>query len=335
MKTTIYLATADGLVVITNAGEGWQAKRCLEGTQLQSVAVANSPSPAIHCGSFGQGVLSSKDGGETWAQSPSLLTARITALTAAESGMVYAGTEPSALYRSEDGAKTWTELAPLVSLPSASSWSFPPRPETHHVQAILLNPAKPNSLHVAIEAGALVSSEDGGATWQDRVGSGPSDSHTLAKDPSDAERIYSAAGDGFFESSSGGKTWQASQVGLHHRYCWSVAIAPAPSDVMLLSASEHAYTAHHQQIAQSFVYRRVGRGSWHLSMDGLTTLPHSRVPVIAAGTLEPDTFFLATEGVVYCSQDLGRTWKELQLDWADREPVRRHSLSMAVLQEEV
>jgi photosystem II stability/assembly factor-like uncharacterized protein len=335
MKTTIYLATAEGLVVITNAGEGWQAKRCLEGMQLQSVAVAHSPSPVIHCGSFGQGVLSSKDRGETWAQSPSLSTTRVTALATTETGTVYAGTEPSALYRSDDEGKTWTKLAPLVDLPSASLWSFPPRPETHHVQAILLNPAKPNSLQVAIEAGALVSSEDGGATWQDRVGNGPLDSHTLATDPSDAERIYSAAGDGFFESSSGGKTWQTSQVGLHHRYCWSVAVAPNPSEVMLLSASQHAYTAHTQQIAQSFIYRRVGRGSWHLSMDGLATLPQARIPVIAAGTLEPNTFFLSTDGVIYRSQDLGRTWKELRLEWTSREPARRHSLSMAVLQEEV
>lgn len=121
MKTTIYLATAEGLVVISGSREDWQAERCLEGTQLQCVCVAPSLSPAVHCGSFGEGIFTSKDGGATWAQSRSLESARVTAITAAESGTLYAGTEPSALYQSGDEGATWTELGSSASLPSAPS----------------------------------------------------------------------------------------------------------------------------------------------------------------------------------------------------------------------
>jgi hypothetical protein len=57
----------------------------------------------------------------------------------------------------------------MLTLPSAKEWSFPPRPETHHVRSILPSLRKPNRLHVAIEAGALLRSDDAGATWRDRV----------------------------------------------------------------------------------------------------------------------------------------------------------------------
>jgi hypothetical protein len=49
---------------------------------------------------------------------------------------VYAGTEPSALYTSNDGGDSWERMEGLNSLPSSKSWSFPPRPWTHHVRWI-------------------------------------------------------------------------------------------------------------------------------------------------------------------------------------------------------
>jgi len=51
-------------------------------------------------------------------------------------GIVYAGTEPSAVFRSVDGSDSWVDLASLRALPSADTWSFPPRPHTHHVRWI-------------------------------------------------------------------------------------------------------------------------------------------------------------------------------------------------------
>src|SRR5258708_16926773 len=75
---------------------------------------------------------------------------------------VYAGTEPSSLYRSEDGGLSWQLLPALRELPSASSWSFPPRPWTHHVRTIALHPTDPESLAVGIELGGGMRSGEGG-----------------------------------------------------------------------------------------------------------------------------------------------------------------------------
>src|SRR5207248_1004427 len=116
----------------------------------------------------------------------------------------------------------------------AATWSFPPRPYTHHVRAIAGDPHAPGRLYVAIEAGALVRSDDGGATWHDRVMGGPIDSHTLATHPAAPGRVYSAAGDGFgqpgsgyLESPDGGGTWRPNGAGMAVHYCWGLALDTA------------------------------------------------------------------------------------------------------------
>ncbi|MFZ0697236.1 MAG: hypothetical protein WAM88_08880 [Nitrososphaeraceae archaeon] len=49
---------------------------------------------------------------------------------------VYAGTEPSAIYISNDGGSSWEKMGALNKLPSSKSWSFPPKPWTHHIRCI-------------------------------------------------------------------------------------------------------------------------------------------------------------------------------------------------------
>jgi hypothetical protein len=94
----------------------------------------------------------------------------------------------------------------LHKLPSSVSWSFPPRPWTHHVRWIEPDANNYDYVFVAIEAGALVQSHDGDRTWIDRVEQGPYDTHTLATHPMAPRRLYSSAGDGYFESFDYGET---------------------------------------------------------------------------------------------------------------------------------
>ena len=101
--------------------------------------------------------------------------------------------------------QTWT------TLPSSSEWSFPPRPETHHVRWIACHPLEPERLWVAIEAGALVSTIDGGRTWRDRVPGGPWDTHELAIHRKAPDTLRVSAGDGYYESYDAGATWHSPQ----------------------------------------------------------------------------------------------------------------------------
>src|SRR5439155_19240349 len=90
------------------------------------------------------------------------------------------------------------------SLPSEQTCRFPARLATHSVRWIEPDPTVPGRVFVAIEAGALVRTLDGGQTWMERVRGGPYDTHTAATHPLGPGRVYSAAGDGSVGSEKAG-----------------------------------------------------------------------------------------------------------------------------------
>jgi len=55
---------------------------------------------------------------------------------------------------------------------------------------------------------------DDGRTWRDRVRGGPYDTHTAVTHPLAPGRIYSAAGDGYFESTDAGGSWRSPEDDL-------------------------------------------------------------------------------------------------------------------------
>lgn len=315
MKTTLYVATGSGLAVITGAAETWHGAVRLEDKQTQCVVVDPQQAGVAYCGTHGDGMFKSQDGGTTWRGVRGFSEPNVMALASTHAGELYAGTELSAMYRSDDHGETWNALHTLMTLPSASGWSFPPRPDTHHVQAILPDLARPTRLHVAVEAGALVRSDDAGMTWSDRVPSSPKDTHALAVHPQDPVRLHSAAGDGYFESADDGDTWKRFVDGLPHQYCWSIAISSVDPTTLLLTASKSAYGAHYKESAESFVYRRSGGDSWRQVHEGLPSPNGLRIPVVAASRLESGVFYCCAGGRIFRSADSGVKWQELAVQW--------------------
>lgn len=57
MRTTLYLATARGLTVVTGAGEDWRGDVCLDEMQIQCVAVDPDRNGIAYCGTFGNGMV--------------------------------------------------------------------------------------------------------------------------------------------------------------------------------------------------------------------------------------------------------------------------------------
>ena len=118
-------------------------------------------------------------------------------------------------------------------------------------------------MFVAIEAGAssLRGTFDGGRTWRDRVRGGPYDTHTAVTDePCIRADSYSAAGDGYFESTDAGDSWKdRSADGLKHLYLVGVAgVDPADPDAVIVSATDGPWSAYSVAI---------GRGVHRLSED--------------------------------------------------------------------
>jgi hypothetical protein len=345
--TSIYVATPQGLLVLRGRPPEWQTSRQLDGLPAQCLAADPLRLNHVYCGAFGRGLWVSDDAGDSWRpvgegiRSPQLMAIAVSATErvggpGGERGVVYAGTEPSALYRSEDGGATWQELAGMVALPSAPTWSFPPRPYTSHVRAIGLDPHAAGHLYIAIEAGALVRSFDGGQTWVDRVPTGPYDTHTLGLPPQAPGTLYSAAGDGFMQpgqgfavSRDGGASWERAGEGT--QYLWGLAVDPADPGTLVVSSARGPREAHDAGSAESAIFRRQGReGAWERVMDGLPPARGTLASVLAANPAEPGVFYAANNRGVYRSPDAGRSWERLAIAWPDTGDDLRRPAALLV-----
>jgi len=233
----------------------------------------------------------------------------VTSVTVAESG-VWVGTEPSAVYHAPEGA-SFEQCAPLTDLPSSGDWAFPPRPSTHHVRWLEWTPDR---LYAAVEAGALLRSEDGGDSWRDRVPTGPLDTHSMATHHERPDLAYAAAGDGFYVTEDGGDSWQTAEDGLDRTYCWSVACDPTDPGALLVSAAHGARSAHTFETADSAVFRRGREAESWTRCEGLPS-PEGLLRAELATTGEPGGAVAATNHGVYRTDDWGGSWARLTGDW--------------------
>jgi photosystem II stability/assembly factor-like uncharacterized protein len=263
------------------------------------------------CGTHNKGVFRSSDGGASW-QSVGLPGRLIMTIAAspAERDLVWVGTEPSAVWRSRDGGTTWEETSRLQTLPSSPQWSFPPRPDTHHVRWIGCHPLDPERLWVAIEAGALVSTSDGGRSWRDRVPRGPWDTHELAIHHNAPKTLRVSAGDGYFESEDGGTSWRSPDAGLEVSYMRSVAIDPAQPDVVVVSGASGPRSAYVAGRSDGRVYRRVGRDPWERVRNGWPEPAGTIAPLLCAGT-KGGELWAADERGIHRSDDGAKHWHNI------------------------
>lgn len=290
------------------SGEAVEAEG-LASRRPSCLAAGSRPGAAAWCGTEDRGVFRSDDGGRSWSAA-GLGGEHVTAVAVGPSGegTIWAGTEPSAVWCSEDDGDDWQHRKGLCELPSSPEWSFPPRPDTHHVRWIACHPADPRRLWVAIEAGALVSTADGGRTWADRVPGGPYDTHELAIHPAEPEHLRVAGGDGYFESRDGGRTWSSFIEGLDVTYLRSVAVDPADPSLVVVSASSRPRSAYVAGHADGRLYRRQGSGAWERVMRGWPEPPTTIAPLLVADSLRGG-ILAADERGVHRSDDGGRSWE--------------------------
>ncbi|XVH30463.1 WD40/YVTN/BNR-like repeat-containing protein [Haloferacaceae archaeon DSL9] len=316
--TTAYAAMRDRLLVVDDPADPAVSRR-LDGFSLECVHVAPERPDRVFVGTFGSGLQRSTDGGDTFERvgggdiGPDAVMS--VATSPRDPDVIWAGTEPSRVYRSTDGGDTWEHRDGLADLPSADEWSFPPRPDTHHVRWIEPDPYDPDHLYVGVEAGALVQTHDAGETWEDRRPTARRDTHTITTHPEAPGHAWVAAGDGYAETRDGGDSWLQPQEGLDHRYCWSVAVDPDDLETVLVSAAHSARSAHNAARAESYVYRRREGERWRRLKETGLPVGEGVVRAVLERGDDAGEFYAVTNRGLFHTDDAGKSWSTVPIDW--------------------
>jgi photosystem II stability/assembly factor-like uncharacterized protein len=336
--TTIMVGMSNSILVV-NSSNGWKTQEFLKETKPQSIAFDPLNSGRAYCATFGNGLWKTDDGGQNWSNigkdviSSSYVTSVAVSSLNVKNKLcrVYAGTEPSALYLSNDGGDSWERMQTLNDVPSSKSWSFPPRPWTHHVRWIEPDSNDPDRIFVAIEAGALVQSHDGGKTWMDREEEeGPYDTHTLVTHPKAPKRLYSSAGDGYFESFDYGEKWVRPMEGLRHDYLFGLAVDSSNPEIVIVSSSNGPSRSYVTENAETYVYRKdADSNGWKPVTDGLPEPRGSTIMSIASNVKTSGEFYAVNNHGLFLSTDSGNSWEKLDILWP-REYLQQTPWTIAI-----
>jgi photosystem II stability/assembly factor-like uncharacterized protein len=347
--TIFFAAMENSLLVLESSSNGdnadrWKVSEHLKG--LHPTAIAIDPqknSNRVYCGTWNDGLWKTDNNGQTWEKTLlKISNANITTVSVSpiqkgeeEKGFnkLFVGTEPSIIYSSSDGGKTWEIIDGFNKLESSSTWSFPPRPWANHVRWIEPDANKEDYLFVAIEAGALIKSFDGGKTWKDRVKNGPYDTHTLVTHKKAPQRLYSAAGDGYFESQDYGMTWKNIDKGLEdNTYLMSIAVNTNDPQNKVISAASNAWKAHGRENPESFLYRQSiidEDEKWELVTEGIFESKGTIISILKSNPNIKDGFYCLNNRGIYCSKDSGISWEKLEIPWP-KEYYLQHPWALAI-----
>ncbi|HEV2653695.1 MAG TPA: glycosyl hydrolase [Ktedonobacteraceae bacterium] len=358
--TRIYIGMENEIAIVQSQQDQWQLDERFTGTLPECVAVDPYGPERVYCGTSNKGLWYSNDAGLTWSAvgqgipHEMVMSVAVSASErVGEYGVVWAGTEPSALYRSEDGGATWQERTSLQDIPSKSTWSFPPKPYTHHIRWIQPDPIEPERIFVAIERGGVMRSLDKGLTWEDHNPAAQIDGHALSMHAQAPGRLYETAGGvdpafrprlqvalppfqprvimragGYAETTDGGATWKTIVDGLDaNHYLWSVAVDAGNPDTIVASAAVGPIQAHRKGFAESYILRRTGGGAWQRISAGLPSPKGTIISSLVAA--EPGVFYAANNRGVFRSQDAGQSWQALAIAWPERYQTQ-HVKGMAL-----
>lgn len=264
----------------------------------------------------------------------------ITPGRASEPGVIYAGAQPATLFVSRDRGETWTLNEPLYDHPHRGK--FNPGAGGFCLHTILVDPANPQRMYIAISAGGCYRTDDGGQSWAPhnkgvRAEYNPDPYpefgqcvHRIALHPSNPDVIYQQSHDGVYRSDNRAEQWiDIGEGKLPSRFGFPMVVHPTqPRTIYVVPEESQEY--HMSVNGQFAVWRSRDAGdSWQQLTKGL---PDKSRLVVLREAMSTDTFedagiYAGTNtGQVFYSRDSGDSWEML----ADYLPPI-HSVEAAVV----
>lgn len=235
---------------------------------------------------------------------------------------VYAGVEDAALFKSTDGGVNWVELPALRTNSRGNDWA--PGAGGMCLHTILIDPADPRRIYVAISAAGAFRTDDGGESWNvitkglnsnflpDPTAEIGHCVHNLSMHPSRPDTVFMQKHWDVMRTDDAGGEWREISGNLPSDFGFPIIVHSHEPDtvyvVPILSDSQH-----YPPDGRLRVYRsRSGGQEWEALTNGL---PQENVYVnILRDAMSVDTmescgvYFGTTGGQVYASPDSGDSW---------------------------
>jgi len=241
---------------------------------------------------------------------------------------VYAGVEDAALFRTKDGGKSWHELSGLRGHGSGPHWT--PGAGGMCLHTILLDPATPGRMYIAISAAGAFRSDDGGTSWKPinrglRSAHIPDPEaevghcvHRIAMHRSRPNVLFMQKHWDVMRSDDGGTNWREVSGNLPSDFGFPIEVhAHEPETVYVFPIKSDS--EHYVPDAKLRVYRsRTGGNEWEALTKGLPQ-QDCYVNILrdasSVDTLDPcGVYFGTTGGQVYASADAGDNWAPIVRD---------------------
>ncbi|MFN2188136.1 MAG: WD40/YVTN/BNR-like repeat-containing protein, partial [Candidatus Promineifilaceae bacterium] len=282
----------------------------------------------VFAGTQGQGVFISGDAGATWK--PSGMDGQVVkslAISPLNPSKVYAGVKPAYIFESDDGGESWSEIESFRKIRGRRLWFSPAEsPFKAYVQSIAPSPTDPNVIVAGIEFGAVIRSEDGGASWSNHMSGSLRDCHNMTFHSVNGDWIYESGGSGGGVSVSrdGGRTWRQANEGLDRNYGWACAADPVKPEVWYASLSPMAGfpkmvpAAHVDGEANAYIYRSSGGAPWQKLTGGLPEpLDYMAYSLKTIPGVSGLIFTGLANGEVWRSENFGDDWEQLPFNFSD------------------
>jgi len=241
---------------------------------------------------------------------------------------VYAGVEDAAIFRSSDGARSWQELSGLRGHGTGPKWQ--PGAGGMCLHTIILDPADPGRIYIAISAAGAFRTNDAGKTWKpinrglrsqflpDEDAETGHCVHHVAMHPERPEVLFMQKHWDVMRSDDAGENWKEVSGNLPTDFGFVIDVhAHEPETVYVVPIKSDS--EHYPLDGRLRVYRsRTGGNEWEPLTNGL---PQSNCYVnvlrdaMAVDSLDScGVYFGTTGGQVYCSPDAGNTWAPIVRD---------------------
>lgn len=244
---------------------------------------------------------------------------------ASETGVLYAGAEPSALFVSKDRGESWTLNEGLFDHPHRGKWF--PGAGGLCLHTILLDPTDHDRMYVAISTGGCYRTDDGGQSWNpynknvradfapDKFPEYGQCVHKMAMHPSNPQVLFQQNHCGVYRSDNAGADWiDIGEGKLPVRFGFPIAVHPnEPRTIYVVLEESDEY---HMSVDGKFaVWRSRDAGdSWEKMTKGLPDKAHLVVlrDAMATDELDEAGIYAGTNtGQLFYSRDAGDSWEML------------------------